>query len=230
MTKIIIIITIVIIGYWILEFADGLNLVICNTLFTKQEAKLVTYAAGPVKSTVDYIMVWQEDKVKIRNVNIITSEECVPKHKLLVMDMWFEATKMRRRKFEPRVCVWKLKEEKTCEEFRCMVGDTVEEVKWKGLGVHDNWQQMKNIMMETAQDICGMTKGPRRHKETWWWNEEVAEAVRDKKIKYGKWKRENTKEATMEYKKSRQNAKRVISSTKEKKQKECANDLNDSEC
>jgi len=34
----------------------------------------------------------------------------------------------------------------------------------------------------------------------------------------------------MEYKKNRQNAKRVISSAKEKKQKECANDLNDSEC
>ena len=34
----------------------------------------------------------------------------------------------------------------------------------------------------------------------------------------------------MEYKKSRQNAKRIISSAKEKKQKECANDLNDSEC
>ena len=32
----------------------------------------------------------------------------------------------------------------------------------------------------------------------------------------------------MEYKKSRKNAKRVISSTKEKKQKECANDLIDS--
>jgi len=35
-----------------LEFADGLNLVICNTLFMKQESHLVTYAAGPVKSTV----------------------------------------------------------------------------------------------------------------------------------------------------------------------------------
>jgi len=34
----------------------------------------------------------------------------------------------------------------------------------------------------------------------------------------------------MEYKKSRKNAKRVISSAKEKKQKECANKLNDSEC
>jgi len=31
-----------------------------------------------------------------------------------------------------------------------------------------------------------MTKGRRIHKETWCWNEEVAEAVREKKIKYGK--------------------------------------------
>ena len=43
-------------GYWfgdrnadgsrILEFADGLNLVIYNTLVMKQESKLVTYVAG----------------------------------------------------------------------------------------------------------------------------------------------------------------------------------------
>ena len=64
-------------------------------------------------------------------------------------------------------------------EYRCMVGDKVEEADWKGLCVNDHWQQMKGIMMETAQDICGMTKGQHRHKETWWWNEEVAEAVRE---------------------------------------------------
>ena len=99
-------------GSRILEFADGLNLVICNTLFTKQEAKLVTYVAGPVKSTVDYVMVRQEDKAKVRNVKVISSEECMPKHKVLVMDMWFEATKSWHRKFKPTVRVWKL-EEKT---------------------------------------------------------------------------------------------------------------------
>jgi len=49
-------------------------------------------------------------------------------------------------------------------------------------------------------------------------------------LKYGQWKRENTKEARKEHKKNRQNAKRVNSSAKKKKQKECANDLNDSEC
>ena len=107
------------------------------------------------------------------------------------MDMWLKATKSWRRKFEPRVRVWKLKEEKTCEEYRCIVRDKVEEAKWKGLGVNDHWQQMKGIMMETAQDISGMTKGSCRHKETWWWNEDVAEAVRENKIIYGKWKKEN---------------------------------------
>ena len=70
--------------------------------------------------------------------------------------------------------------------------------------------------MESAQDICGMTKGPHRH------NEEVAEAVSEKEDKVRKVE-ENTKEARMEYKKSIKNA-------KSKKQKECANDLNDSEC
>jgi len=108
-----------------------------------------------------------------------------------------------------------------------MVRDKVEEAKWKGLDVKEHWQQIKCIMMETAQVICGLSKGPCRHKETWWWNEKVAEAVRNKKIKYGKWKKENMKEVRKEYKKSRQNAKRVISSVKEKKQKDFANDLID---
>jgi len=79
-------------GSRILEFADGLNLVICNTLFIKQESHLVSYAAGPVKSMVDYIIV-QQDKAEVGNIKVIPNEECVPKHKLLVMDMQLNTTK-----------------------------------------------------------------------------------------------------------------------------------------
>jgi len=53
----------------------------------------------------------------------------------------------------------------------------------------EHWQHKKNIMMETAQAMCGLSKGPCMHKETWWWNVEVAEAVREKKKKYGNWKK-----------------------------------------
>jgi len=71
----------------------------------KQESQLVTYAAGPVKSTVDYIIVRQENKAKVRNVKVTRNDECVPKHKLLVMNMWLNTTKRRHKKFEPR-CVY----------------------------------------------------------------------------------------------------------------------------
>ena len=52
-------------GSRVLEFADGLNLVM------KQESKLVTYVVGSAKSTVDYIMLRQGDKVKVCNVKVI---------------------------------------------------------------------------------------------------------------------------------------------------------------
>jgi len=83
------------------------------------------------------------------------------------------------KKFEPRVCVWKRKEEQTCEEYKSMLRDKVEEEEWKHLDANKHWHNMKKIMMETAWHICGMSKGPCRHKETWWWNEEVPEAVRE---------------------------------------------------
>ena len=70
------------------------------------------------------------------------------------------------------------------------VKDKVEEVDWKYLDKNEHRQQIKNTMLETAQVTCGLSKNPCRHKEIWWWNEEVAEAVREK-IKV--WKLETRK-------------------------------------
>jgi len=124
--------------------------------------------------------------------------------------MQFNTTKLCRKKFEPRVRVWKLKGER-CEEYQSMVKDKVEEAELKYLDVNEDRQQMKNIMVETAQITCGLSKGPCSHKETWWWNDEVAEAVREKKKKYGNWKKKKNPEAWKEYKKSRQTQRGLFS-------------------
>ena len=178
-------------GYRILEFTGGLNLVICNTSFMKQESQSVTYAAGPVKSMVDYIIMWQEDKVKVRNVKVIANEECVPKHKLLLMDMRLCSLIQQKDGIRSlnRECVYGSSRRKRREEYKSVVKDKVDEPEWKYLDVNEHWQQMQNMMMETAQVTCGLLKGPCRHKETWWWNEELAEAVREMKKKYGNWKK-----------------------------------------
>jgi len=72
------------------------------------------------------------------------------------------------------------------------------------------WQPVTTISKQACVGLHGSlitcfycARRKQTIKETWWWNEEVAEAVRNKKIKYGKWKKENTEKATMEYKKSR---------------------------
>jgi len=47
-----------------------------GSMFMKQESQLVTYAAGPVKSTVDYIIVRQEDKAKVHKSRSYQSTNC----------------------------------------------------------------------------------------------------------------------------------------------------------
>ena len=71
------------------------------------------------------------------------------------------------KKFEPRLRAWKLKDEKTCEEYIDMARDTrrVEEKGWQQLGVDEQWQQMKHIMMETRENICGKSEAPYRHEK-----------------------------------------------------------------
>jgi len=46
-----------------------------------------------------------------------------------------------------------------------MVKDKVEEPEWKYSDVNEHWQQMKNMMMDTAQVTSGLLKGPCRHRK-----------------------------------------------------------------
>jgi len=53
-------------------------------------------------------------------------------------------------------CLYGRSRRKTHEEHKSMVRDKVEEAEWKYFDVNKLWQQMKNIILETAQDLCGM--------------------------------------------------------------------------
>ena len=47
---------------------------------------MATYVGGPVESAVDYVVVRQDDRARVRGVEVVSGEECVPGRKLLVMD------------------------------------------------------------------------------------------------------------------------------------------------
>lgn len=52
--------------------------------------------------------------------------------------------------------------------------------------VEERWEALKKAFM-TVAEICGVTKGEKRHeKETWWWNEGVQDGQRWKKSAFKK--------------------------------------------
>ena len=53
--------------------------------------------------------------------------------------------------------------------------------------VNEKWEGMKEAMLKVTEEVCGKTKGPPRHKETWWWNSELSDIVDKKKKCYQNW-------------------------------------------
>ena len=46
---------------------------------------------------------------------------------------------------------------------------------------------MNETWLKGSKQECGMTKGPPRHKETWWWNSDVEKVVAKRKVCHKAW-------------------------------------------
>ena len=167
-------------GEMVLEFADAMNLVITNTWFVKDEAQVVTYESGGCRTVVDYILVRKCDRNMVKDAKVIPGESCIPQHRLLVgVVVIEECVRKKREKFVQRCKVWKLKEAELQDKFEKGVLARAEG-RVDG-DVEEVWSGLKDCFLEVANEVCGKTKGPQRRKETWWWNKEVAEVVKEKR-------------------------------------------------
>ena len=64
-------------------------------------------------------------------------------------------------------------------------------------GLPDEWDKTAEMLRKTAETVLGVTFGKRKgDRETWWWNEEVQESIKEKKEAKKAWDKirdENTK-------------------------------------
>ena len=67
----------------ILEFGEAVGMVVCNTFFKKEDSKLITYQSGDNRSMIDYLMVRKTDRCIVKDVNVISSKECVLQHRIV---------------------------------------------------------------------------------------------------------------------------------------------------
>lgn len=184
-------------GERILEFGDAMEMVVCNTFFKKEERHLATYESGGHRSQIDFLMVRKGDQRLVKNVKVIVGEECVSQHRLVIGDLTLGSSRSAKKKHVPRLRVWKLSEENVKSEFQKKVAHLAEEADEKN-GIDGRWDLMRKIWLKATEEVCGWTKGAPRHKETWWWNDEVKTAVDEKRRCFRRWKRTMAEEDRLE--------------------------------
>ena len=188
-------------GERVLDFADSFNLKIGNTWFKKDEEKLVTFESGDHRTTIDYVLIRKEERVK--NVTAIPGEEVMTQHRVLVMDLLFRKKSWKKAPAVRRIKVWRLKEAKVQSIIKEKVRNAINE--------RDDWEEKMRHIAKIMKEVCGTSKRGGCRRDTWWWNnEEVKKAIKEKKEKYKIWRRVRSDEARAVYIEFRSRARRAV--------------------
>jgi len=77
------------------------------------------------------------------------------------------------------------------------------------------WEKMATNIQKVASEVCGVTKGSGGEaKNTWWWNEEVQRAIKEKKECYRRLYHDRSVDNIKKYKVAKKTAKRAVSVAK----------------
>ena len=165
----------------ILEFAMANNLFVANTCFMKRESHLVTYNSDNSKSQIDFFLYRKTFKSMVKNVKVIPGEECALQHHLLVCDPVYTIRRSVKRKFNPRLRTWKLRDPAVTKEFAISLNAKLTAAQVMNFPyVEEVWAHLKKSLLETSSEVCGTSLNHQLKRQTWWWNAKVDDDVNKK--------------------------------------------------
>ena len=156
-------------GIRLLGWATGKELRLMNTFFQKKKSRFITFRSGETETMIDYILVNNKYRNSVKDVKVISGEEIVSQHCILLMYMVFKKKVTRKVKFRKKLKMWKLRESEVKEELAEAVNNKCHN--------NEDWCSLKRKLLDVASEVCGYTKTKLRHFETQWWNKDVDVAV-----------------------------------------------------
>ena len=165
-------------GQAVVDFDKRRELAITNTYFLKKPAHRVTYSSGGHSSQVDYIMVKRQRIKEVVDTKVVEGESVPKKHGIVVsaIIIWTKWRKVP--KLVKRIKWWKLKDSKVNNKFKMDV------IESGILGGQEDRKRIAEIIRSIARRELGETSqkvSTAGRRETWWWNQEVQEKLKDKK-------------------------------------------------
>ena len=182
-------------GEKIIDFSISNDLVIGNSLFRKRDEHLIgVHKSRYGASQIDFLLYRRRDRNEIRNCKVIPGDHVAAQHRLLVIDLEISVTRVHkgRAKMRRKIKWFKLKDELLKQQFSDKV---LEEINANFGDVNEWWNRVNEVFLKTGKELLGETSGKIwENKETWWFNADVQEKSRLKKV--AKKRYEETKEDT----------------------------------
>ncbi|XP_047482156.1 uncharacterized protein LOC125034448 [Penaeus chinensis] len=198
-------------GDKILSIVGMFGLVVANTYFSKPEAEKVTYSSGGRKSQIDYIMTRRRSLETLRDCKVFPGEAVTNQHRPVVCKMIIQADGTPQYHGMKKIKWWRLKELPYREDF-------VTKVKERISGKETTWEKLSENMRSVATVVLGKTSGkaPKAGKDTWWWNEEVQQAIAEERNRKRMRDQSQSDEAAQQYKAACSRAKTEVAKVKSK--------------
>ena len=192
-------------GRLLLEFCDEKELCVANTWFKKKEERKITYRSGGNGTEIDFVLVGRNQRKYVTDVKVIPGEL---QHGLIVANVRGRKLKRPGRKTNI-ICrrVWKLKEEETKSNFKQRVRELVD------MEAPDLWKSFKEGVLKACDELCGKKTLRRHGGNTWWWNDNVKDAIARKKEAYKTWCNARSEENKEVYDSLKKKAKKVVART-----------------
>lgn len=195
-------------GENILRTCIASDLAVVNTFFQKTPQHLITYKSGSHSTQIDYLLTRRCHIGKVTNCKVIPGESLTAQHRLLVMDYVVTPKKKVAEKRKPRIRWWLLNGTMQTS-FRAEVES--QNLSTNTETAQEVWDRAQSAIITAGKRVLGLSKGGRViDKETWWWNDEVQEVIREKKTAFKKWQQSNSPEDRLEYIAAKRASKRAV--------------------
>ena len=158
-------------------------------------------------------MTRMDDLKMFSDCKVIAGKEVVHQQRLVCGVVKVKECKEKRTRAEKRIRTWKLTGD-LGREFKDKVNR--QHRAHKDHTANEKWIDLKGVLLSTAGELCGTSKGGKKiNKETWWWSEEVQTSIKKKKEAFKNWQREGTDQLKEVYKEKKKEAKRAVAKAKE---------------
>ena len=94
----------------------------------------------------------------VKDIKVISGEEIVSQHCLLLMDVLFKKKVKRKKKFKKKLKLWILRESDEKEKFAEGVNSKCDE--------NEDGRALERKLLDVASEACGYTKARPKHFET----------------------------------------------------------------